>query len=208
MTSTLHIRKNTPSPSLSPGERRFVSAEALVRWTYHDQRADLVPASYGPGAPRSMFDLLDDVAALGWIIGGGSSSAGKVHDDAALVHDIVCAMGGEARRALMVHGFLRTRPDPRIGARHRLVPRGWETGENPVMPGVWLRWPATDYDSKRGGWFVPLVQVDKPHEVARDRAEWAAWAAGLAEIREKAGPRLTLHALSDELPPLSPWEAG
>lgn len=189
--------------------KTFLTTEELVQWTYFTQRADVMPSSHGPSMGASMFDRVDSMSETGWLIGGSSSSSGKIHDDAFLVHDIVSAMDGPTRRALMLHGFMRTRPDARIGARERLAPKSWGSGENPARPGEWLRWPETANEIKRGGnggWFTPLMIVDAKHEVRRDRAEWEAWAHGLAGVYSWVVGRLTAHVLKPELPVLRPWE--
>lgn len=188
----------------APRAKVEISIERLVQWTYHDQRAHMAPAATGP-VSRSNFDDFDDIAELGWLVSGSSLSAGALHDDASAIHDVVARMAPDARRTLMVHGFMRTRPDPHVGAHHHLGPAGWDVFEHPHNPGTYLRSPKTANETKNGGWYVPLIEIDRPFEVRRDRRDWLAWAGGLADLHGRVGRLLTAYALTDELPELRPW---
>lgn len=216
MTSTLHIRKNTPSPSLSPeagpgrasGSGPPVSVEALLVWAYRVQCADTMARDCADG-PGEVVSQLGRFSALGSrVSGGGRPGGGRLHDDALLVHEAVCGLGREAARLAMVHARLATRPDPRLGARWRLEPEQWRLEERWPGTGEYLRVPVVGWiRSPQGtGPFVYTRQADRPDEVARDRAEWTAWRAALAAVQAAVDGRLSAHRLSGELPPPRPWD--
>lgn len=223
MTSTLHIRKNTPSPSLSSGGvsggasggRMPISVEALVQWTYAVQRADLVLASAGQ-AMAGVGSQLGALLALGTRVdtsGAGAAMAfrdgERVAEDAATVHEICTGyLDRDAAELVMMHGRLRTRPDPRVGARYRLEPAEWRLEEREAGSGTWLRVAVPRYIDRRKAWYVPVVVKDRPSEVAYDRERWRVWREGLATVLAAAGPRLVRHSLTEEFPEAEPWAAA
>lgn len=193
------------SDSLSPPGVKALSVEALVRWAYHDQRADLTSAGGGggPAGYDSSFDAFDGLAMLGAVI-GRSTHSGKVHDDAWAVHDRVCQLGRDTRDLIMLHGFMRTRPDPRIGARERLEPFWhYETRADGIVlrAAPWAKLP------KSNVFWVELHLVDAKREVARDREHWAMWAEGLHGLHSWLSGEgvLRVHSLTADLPDLTPW---
>lgn len=218
MTSSLHIGRTSPSPSLSSKEGRGgaagngppLSIEAMLVWAYRVQRADAMARDCADG-PGEVVSQLGRFSALGSrVSGGGRPGGGRLHDDALLVHEAVCALGRDTARLVMVNARMATRPDPRLGARWRLEPEQWRLEERWPGSGEYLRVPVVGWiRSPQGtGPFVYTRQADRPDEVARDRAEWTAWRGGLAAVRAAVEGRLSAHRLSGELPPERPWEGA
>lgn len=178
-----------------------------MRWTYAAQRADVM--SGGAVGPARVVSQLGGFGTLGTRVDGGGGMSAKVHEDAVTVHEVCMShlSAGEAM-LVMMHGRQRSRPDPRIGARWRMEPRTWHLQERAPGSGEWLKVAMPEYSDRRKGWFVPVVQVDNPREVERDREEWATWRFGLVTLLDYVGPRLARHTLTDELPEAEPWLAG
>ncbi len=200
--------REVETPSLKGG-RLPISVELLVQWTYAIQKADVMMMPMA-SAPASVESQLEQILALGTRVdtsGVGANMAfhdgDHVAPDAAVVHETVrLYLPREQRDLVMMHGRLRTQPDPRIGARHRLEPV-WRLVER--EDGVMLRVAEPAYLDRRQAWYVPIRQIDRPSEVAHDRKQYELWREGLATVLAVAGPQLTRHELSDAFPPASPW---
>lgn len=205
---TLDSIRKRKSDSPSPKGKTPISIENLVVWTYRAQQAEAMARAidHGPGEVRSQ---LASFAAVGGRVDGGGAWAGRgqLHDDALTVHEAVAWLGRETSALVRMHGRMATRPDPRIGARHRLEPAEWLLEEAAHDPAVMLRVPVAElHKTPRGRvWWVPVREVDRPGEVAADRARWTMWVDGLAQVRDAVRDRLTRHVVENVLPPALPW---
>jgi len=175
-----------------------ISVEALIAWTYADQRADLMPREDGPGR------VVSQMGSLGGRVDGGGGAKVRLADDAELVDACVRACSSPA--LVMMHGRMRSRPDPRLGARFRLEP-DWHV--EPNGNGAFIRVAVPAFIQKTKAWWVPVHQVDRPDEVSRDRMAWISWAQALAEVMVALSDhQLTRYRLTDELPEVSPWDVA
>lgn len=190
-----------------------ISVEELVRWTYAVQKADVMLADRAMMSQANVGSQLEQILALGTRvdtsgIGAALAFSEGVHvaEDAVTVHEVCTAyLPRDQADLVMMHGRLRSRPDPRIGARWRMEPREWRYEEVPEGSGSWLRVAVAEYLNRHQSWYVPVIERDKPGGVARDRAAWALWREGLATVLAVAGPRLIKHRLTDVFPDSAPW---
>lgn len=211
MNKTLHENKRSETPSPSERGRLPISVVKLVEWTYAMQKADLMMSDgLGMCAPASVESQIGQILALGTRVdtsGVGASlayaAAEHVAPDAASVHEVVSSyLPRDQRELVMMHGRLRTMPDPRIGARHRMAPKEWVYEKHGDS---YLRVAEQVWRHREQAWWVPVVKVDDPDEVARDRERYSSWREGLATVLAVVKPRLVRHTLDDSFPAAHPW---
>lgn len=210
---TLQEKKRSDSPS--PSGKLPVTIEELVVWTYKVQRAEDMTGGTAMG-PAGVISQLGAIGSLGTRVAGGGAGLGALHDDALAVHEAVMALPRRVSELLRLHGRFATRPDPRIGARHRLEPH-WDLEPWPGHPDEYLRLPVMEWVKLQyyTGWIVPVYEVDRPELVERDRKAWIDWRGGLERIGFQVADRLVKHTLTGviaesgepelDLPPLVPW---
>lgn len=115
-------------------ERRPVSIEWLVWWTYQRQRADLV-IERGVGLydqelladgivpSKSSPDGVYLICTTGGRVDGGGKAKGDLHPDADLVYRTIKSMGPQAQAVVRAYIRAGTYPDPMIGIVPTLQPK-------------------------------------------------------------------------------------
>lgn len=189
-----------------------IDVEALLIWTYRDQRADLYAggarmhpleraadghrvfgrSADGCAAIEDRAMLGADVDVRGHVVGGMA-----IDDDAEHVHGLVASLGLVAA-TLMRHARAGSRPGWAADvAPLRIVPLYEER-----------RWPDPAVPRHPGWLYCPFVVDDNHGEIAFQRAEYTAWVSGLILVayglRQETG-RLRRWQVTDVLPPVTPW---
>ncbi|MFZ2869858.1 hypothetical protein [Zavarzinia sp.] len=189
-----------------------IDVEALLVWTYRDQRADL----YACGAQMHPLEraadghrvfgrsadgcaAIEDRAMLGADVDVRGRAIGgmAIDDDAEHVHGLVAALG-QVSSTLMRHARAGSRP-------------GWAADVAPIrivpLPEI-RRWPDPRQPRHPGHLYCPVVIDDNAREIAFQRGQYTAWVSGLILVayglRMETG-RLRRWHVTDALPPLAPW---
>lgn len=213
-----------------------IDVEALVRWTYEVQCADVIIGSgvglfpgeayadgvwgvFGGGGDS--YERVKRVAVLGCRVDGGGFRRGDLHPDAELVHDAVMALVVYARSAalnVLQFGIAGCRPDWREHAATR-----WESCETrrrrkgdlgPVYKHDPDRVPVYEYaKGAKGGHrplYCPIRLIDHPLSIEYSRRVYASWHGGLVALKVVFAAnqeRLSAHTVTGPGVPAAPWKA-
>lgn len=202
-------------PAAGQGKRP-IDVEELLRWTYRQQRADVVLERgiglMGPEAEvegieihgGSNLSVLERIMKLGCFVDRSGYDMGDLHPDAEVVHRLVrrldARVAGLPLGAMLVfHARGGTRPDRELAcAMPKPVPVAhWRTGEPSV---VW-----TDKGRRHG--FCPVEYEPSASRILQAREEWRAWHRGLCLVALALhDEKLTLwHPLAPTVA-ARPWE--
>lgn len=184
-----------------------IDIEALLVWTYRDQKADRAEAQN-----RSLGYGLDSSLRVERAACGGAGPVARIgsglHPDAEAVHAAVLGLSRFQQELVIRHARVNGRPD-------------WMPGARPVMAGVLTSRGTTAriYDANGNaighkvrcgvecgsavyyGWTM--------ERVADVRSFWAAWWDALADLAEylRIGSFLTAHSVGGPAVLARPWEA-
>ncbi|HYD29205.1 hypothetical protein [Brevundimonas sp.] len=188
--------------------REAVSAEALVGWTYHRQRAHLAGVGVADrvllrGGGSTATAAVGRNGRLGCSIDTSGFAAlavadPGVHPDAEAVHALISAAGGIGAALLVLHGKGLSRPDWMPTARPRAAAVLNARGR-----------PKMHFGATGKAEWCHVEYLDPPALVEAARFEWLEWAAALARlaVRLRAEPgMLRAHRVTAALPPATPWE--
>jgi hypothetical protein len=189
--------------------RQPIDIEALLVWTYRDQRADRVlKMAGGMYAQEDALDgrevvrtSADGVAAvqkiglLGTRVDGGGPSNGALHPDAEIVHQAVTELATPAAMMVSRHARAASRPDSMPIPTPRPVRQVSVNGRTKLAYAPW---------DKNGnyGW-CPIAWTVSPTTIDAVHAEYALWRRVLVvlALALSRDTRLTHHrALAPKAP--------
>lgn len=206
-----------------------VEIEALLVWTYRDQKADRASSSQDRferwlAGGGSFEQRAIEIAALGCRIDTPPASVAglsEAHPDAMLVHDLVSADGqGYAARSLgalvIEHARGASQPDWRAGWRCRAEAAEVEAGAPVVTREAEMAWIDKERCFRRVAWrtYVALLWHDTPEEIVFAREMYSRWWLALEELAKAInqlghiGRGLSKWSKVTHHVPRMPWGAG
>lgn len=203
--------------------RRVMGVVDLVEWAFRDECAQLelpsrVDAEFRPRGYGLEFVLIQR-AMLGTQIDGGGRSV-PAHDAdvvAAVVANISEAVGGR-RMAAAIAEMARAglRPDWMPDATPRVVPQDWRQTKHGMFAKTEVIERISYRKGRRGGGrmvhrdvtWCPITITPTAQQIAAARRFYLQWWSAMLEIKvgiEAAEGMMDRHVVSDELPPVAPW---
>lgn len=206
----------------APKGLKEISVERLLQWAYATEKVRGSPSWGSSGVGK------------GWGETAEAAGSG-CHPDALVVDRLVEQLSESAGHLVRDHALACTRPDWKPKARHRFEPLWPDPEEKPAPQGslypvlgvaTFTHPPecrcgglahlceARDIKWKVGqkGWpYCPAIERDNPVEVQAFREAWyIPWVGYLKVIRDafraqSHGAVLAAHAVTEALPPLTPW---
>lgn len=189
-----------------------IDVEALLVWTYRNQRADVV-VDHGLGLHRTEASL-DGVefhgasacgcAAVGRIheLGArvdGTGGCAALHEDAEVVHGAVTRLEPWEVSMVVRHARAGDRPDTMAGVRPRAV---WDVNRRGQVTVRYEPWDK----GRRYGW-CPVRWTVSIAAMEAARLEYTLWRCALDRVAAtlRIEGRLTRHAVTGPSAPLQPW---
>lgn len=205
--------------------KRLMPIEKLLHWAYAEQRVHL-----NLETGHLVRDVEGESEGPRFCV---ASVADHSHPDAVTLDRLVSHLSRETRTLVRKHGIAGTRPDWKPAARHRFEPKVWvdvrlrdgrsrrEGERQETLSAPDQRYPLIAVndcgrrlkrDVLEGLYdYVEIVEIDAPHDVARVRAFYGDWIAGLKALRDTLlchGDSLDDYGVSAMLPLERPWESA
>lgn len=192
--------------------QKAISIEALLVWTYRDQKADVwwdshqglfmgeqalavrkplgFQSSYNGVADR---DPVDDCAVTRALV------PWSIPDDAQRVHRQVRALSRRDQALVVMHGRRADRPDAYLGELPRLTAKRWRAKAE-GKEAVTVMHPKT-----KRGWYCEVEVSPDPRDMLAARTLYSAWRDTLRALAWslRAAAALELFAVTEALPPLA-----